>query len=183
MRPEQWLENFKGHFCTITSHKLMVMKLCFRLGLVKQGLLHDLSKYSPVEFLPGVKYYQGHRSPIAAEKEEKGYAAGWLHHKGRNKHHHEYWIDMTSQKEKGFQGMRMPDCYVAEMFCDRVAASKIYYKEKYTDRTALEYYEREKDYIILHPEVRALLEKLLHMLAERGEDVTFAYIRRKVLKK
>ena len=166
------------HFKTITRHRWLVRGGCFRVGLYWQGLTHDLSKYSPVEFLPGVKYYQGHRSPIAAEKEDKGYAAGWLHHKGRNKHHHEYWIDMTSQKEKGFQGMRMPDCYVAEMFCDRVAASKIYMKEDYTDASPLEYFLNAKTRLIIHPETSALLERLLRMLAEEGEDKTFAYIRK-----
>ena len=75
-----------GHFKTITAHKLAVTKLCFRCGLYKQGLLHDLSKYTPVEFCAGVKYFQGNRSPIDYEKEVKGYSLGWLHHKGRNKH-------------------------------------------------------------------------------------------------
>ena len=75
------------HFLTITQHKLLVMQNCFRVGLFKQGLLHDLSKYSPAEFLTGVHYYQGDRSPNAAEREEKGYSSAWLHHKGRNKHH------------------------------------------------------------------------------------------------
>ena len=59
------------------------MKNCFAVGLYRQGLLHDLSKYSWEEFATGVKYYQGNRSPNAAEKEEKGYSAAWLHHKGR----------------------------------------------------------------------------------------------------
>ena len=48
-----------GHFCTITHHKILVMKHCFRVGLYKQGILHDLSKYMPSEFLIGCKYYQG----------------------------------------------------------------------------------------------------------------------------
>ena len=60
------------HFLTITHHKLVVMEGCFKVGLFKQGLLHDLSKYSWEEFRTGVKYYQGTRSPNAAEKEEKG---------------------------------------------------------------------------------------------------------------
>ena len=58
------------HFKTITRHKLLVMKYCFRIGLYKQGLLHDLSKYSPTEFLVGCKYYQGTRSPNNAERED-----------------------------------------------------------------------------------------------------------------
>ncbi|MBQ2238933.1 MAG: catalase, partial [Lachnospiraceae bacterium] len=67
-----------GHLKTINRHKFMVMKYCFQVGLYKQGLLHDLSKYTPSEFLVGVKYYQaGKRSPNNAEREEKGYSSAW----------------------------------------------------------------------------------------------------------
>lgn len=162
---------------------MLVMKGCFRVGLYRQGLLHDLSKYSPTEFFVGCKYYQGDRSPNNAERLDKGYSAAWLHHKGRNKHHMEYWIDYGLKKEEGIVGTRMPDKYVVEMFIDRMSASKNYQKEKYTDRSALEYYENGRELHIMHPEVRELLERLLHMLAERGEEETFDYIRREVLKK
>ena len=83
------------HFCTITKHKFLVMGGCFRVGLIRQGLTHDLSKYSPTEFLTGMRYYQGTRSPNAAEREDKGYSDAWMHHKGRNRHHYEYWTDMN----------------------------------------------------------------------------------------
>ncbi|MCU6761482.1 Uncharacterised protein [uncultured Roseburia sp.] len=171
------------HFRTITHHKWLVMKGCFKVGLYRQGLLHDLSKYSPAEFFVGCRYYQGDKSPNNEERKEKGYSSAWLHHKGRNKHHLEYWIDYALPPEHGMTGMRMPNRYVVEMFIDRVAASKNYQKEKYTDRSALEYYEWGKDQHILHPEVRQLLERLLHMLAEEGEEKTFAYIRQEVLSK
>ena len=42
--------NFWGHLSTINHHKRLVLRYCFRLGLYRQGLCHDLSKYSPVEF-------------------------------------------------------------------------------------------------------------------------------------
>ena len=83
------------HFKTITTHKMWVMRYCFKIGLYWQGLTHDLSKYSPSEFWQGCKYYQGYRSPNNAEREDKGYSAAWLHHKGRNKHHLEYWLDYS----------------------------------------------------------------------------------------
>ena len=90
--------NIKGHFETITRHKLLVMKYCFECGLYEQGLAHDLSKYSPTEFIPGCIYYQGDHSPNEAERAAKGYTSAWLHHKGRNKHHLEYWIDYSTTK-------------------------------------------------------------------------------------
>ena len=106
------------HFCTINHHKHLVMKGCFAVGLYKQGLLHDLSKYTPTEFLVGCKYYQGTMSPNNAERKDKGYSSAWLHHKGRNKHHMEYWIDYGVPDEggdKGLCGMKMPLRYVVEM--------------------------------------------------------------------
>lgn len=182
MTIKQLLTNANGHLHTINSHKLMVMKHCFKVGLYKQGLLHDLSKYMPSEFIPGVRYYQGFRSPNNAQREIEGCSTAWLHHKGRNKHHYEYWIDYPADKTHGLVGMKMPEKYVVEMFCDRVAASKIYHKENYTDSTALEYYMRGHHRYVIHPESDALLRKLLIMLAKKGESYTFSYIKNIILK-
>ena len=107
--------NIWKHFKTITHHKVLVAKGCFKVGLYKQGLLHDMSKYSPTEFWVGAKYYQGDRSPNNAEREDIGYSSAWLHHKGRNKHHYEYWIDFTTDMSKGLAGHKMPLKYVIEM--------------------------------------------------------------------
>ena len=175
------------HFQTITKHKIYVMRECFRVGLYRQGLLHDLSKYSWTEFRIGCRYYQGTRSPNNAEREEKGYSSAWLHHKGRNKHHYEYWIDYNVNAGKDgriLTGMKMPVRYVVEMFIDRVAASKNYMKEKYTNQAPLEYYEKGAARLgkMIHPETAELLHQLLKMLAEEGEEKTCFYIRKYVLK-
>ncbi len=174
---------WKEHLKTINKHKLTVMSLCFRAGLYKQGLLHDLSKYTPVEFLVGAKYYQGTRSPNAAEREIKGYSTAWLHHKGRNKHHLEYWIDYSLDEGSPMTGMKMPIKYVAEMFCDRVAACKVYKGESYTDSSALEYYEHSKEHYLINPDTARLLEFLLKMLRDNGEELTLLYIKHRLLHK
>ena len=110
------------HFCTITRHRHQVIRNCYHAGILWQGLRHDLSKYSPTEFIPGAKYYQGDRSPNAEEREVNGYSVAWMHHQGRNKHHFEYWQDYHPQTRMK-QPVKMPLRYVKEMFCDRVAAS------------------------------------------------------------
>ena len=183
MKPGKFFHNFFGHLHTINTHKLEVMKNCFRVGLYKQGLLHDLSKYSFSEFIPGVKYYQdGNRSPNNAQREAEGCSTAWLHHKGRNKHHYEYWIDYPAKGGDGsLIGMEMPVNYVIEMFCDRVAARKKYNKDKYTDADSLNYFKRGMDHYIINPNTKKLLYSLLVMLSEKGEDYTFAYIRRNIL--
>ena len=152
------------------------MKYCFKVGLYKQGLLHDLSKYSLDEFIFGVKYYQGNRSPNAAQREKKGYSAAWLHHKGINKHHNEYWLDYSPNAEIGLQGNKMPVKYVVEMFIDRMAACKTYYGEDYKNDSPLNYFLKNQGHYTMHEDTMELLEKLLTMLANEGEEPTFKYI-------
>ena len=104
------MSNIWGHFKTITTHKLVVMQECFKIGLYKQGLLHDMSKYGPTEFIQGCKNYQGTASPHLKERKEKGYSSAWLHHKGINKHHLEYWIDYGAG-DAGGEGSADPAGY------------------------------------------------------------------------
>lgn len=168
--------NAIGHFKTITKHRHTVIRLCFRAGIPVRGLLHDLSKYSPIEFGAGMRFYRGDRSPNEGEREAYGYSAAWLHHKGRNQHHFEYWTDY-SPKTKRVEPVKMPIVFVKEMFCDRVAASKTYQGKNYTQRHPLEYFLRGKANRTINPETSALIESWLTFLAEHGEDATFELIR------
>lgn len=165
------------HFNTITKHRHKVIAHCFRVGIGWQGLFHDLSKYTPTEFLAGAKYYQGNRSPNERERELFGYSAAWMHHKGRNRHHFEFWTDYNPETKQNMP-IKMPIKYVIEMFCDRVAASKIYQGEKYTDAHPLEYFLKGKTTRFIHPETSDVLERLLVMLKEKGEKQTFSYIKK-----
>ena len=170
------------HFKTITHHKWLVLKGCFRLGLYWQGLTHDLSKYSPVEFFMGAKYYFGTHSPNDGQRQDKGYSSAWLHHKGRNKHRLEYWIDYTSQAGHRMAGLEMPVRYVAEMFCDRVAASKTYRGSAYRDSDPYDYYMRSVGHYMIHPNTAALLLDMLTVLKDQGEDAAFRHIKEDILK-
>ena len=170
------------HFCTITKHRWTVRKHCFQVGLYWQGLTHDLSKYSWTEFSCGAKYFQGTRSPNSRQRELEGFSKAWMHHKGRNRHHFEYWTDYNP-KERKVMPVKMPLKYVVEMFCDRVAASKIYQGKNYTDAHPIEYFLRGKPNRVIHPDTSCLLERLLLMLKDEGEEKTFAYIRELLKKK
>lgn len=176
-------ENFKGHLSTINAHKKEVMRLCFKLGLYKQGLMHDLSKYSPQEFISGVIFFSGDKSPNTNERHVTGKSEAWLHHKGRNRHHFEYWIDYGLNPGEGIKGVEMPTKYVVEMFCDRVAACKTYYKDKYHEGTPLEYFMKNHEHYTIHPNTERLLFKLLFMLKKYGEENTLKYIKMRVLRK
>lgn len=153
---------------------------CFRVGLIWRGLTHDLSKYSPTEFLTGVHYYQGNRSPNAAEREDIGYSFAWMHHKGRNKHHFEYWTDLNL-KTRRYEPVPMPTVYLVEMVMDRIAACKTYQGAAYTDASPLAYLTQSREADSVHPDTMRKLRYLLQMLAEQGERQTFRFIRRTVL--
>ncbi len=174
------ISNAMGHFKTITYHKYLVAKMCFRVGLYKQGLLHDMSKYMPTEFFNGVLYYaKGKKSPNNVEREEKGYSAAWLHHKGRNKHHFEYWQDYdVERKSKHLVGVKIPKCYMIEMFCDRVCAGKVYNGKNFKPEDVYAYYKNGIACNLLHPVSRRYLEYLMRMYANKGEAYTLHYIKK-----
>lgn len=175
------------HLHTINEHRRTVRRGCFRVGLYFQGLTHDLSKYSPAEFFVGARYYQGTRSPNNAEREARGYSQAWMHHKGRNKHHYEYWTDYKggaghNGEEHVIIPARMPKRYLVEMYVDRVSAAKVYNKGHYTQDIPLKYYEKGDYTNLLEKQTKEELEKLLRMLASNGEEVTESYIRNVILK-
>ena len=168
---------FFGHIKTLITHKHYVFIHCCRAGIPWRGLVHDLSKFTPTEFIPGVRYYTGIKSPNEGERAANGFSLAWMHHKGRNKHHNEYWIDYNMETKLPAP-VKMPVKYVKEMYCDRLAACKTYHKKEYTDNDPLKYYNMKKDRRDFHPETAKLLQELLEMLAQKGEKETFAYIRK-----
>lgn len=117
------MNNYWEHFKTICTHKANVYKLCKKVDIPWRGITHDLSKFSPIEFMESAKYYSGDCSPIENCKRINGVSKAWQHHKGRNTHHWQYWLDNTKD---GIVGRLMPfeDCL--EMLCDQFAAGMTY---------------------------------------------------------
>ena len=173
------MNKFFGHLHTITKHRRLVRKYCFMCGLYKQGLTHDLSKFAPIEFFQGVKYFTGKCSPNDLEREEKGYSAAWLHHKGRNRHHWEYWRDI--QKGVGYIPIEMPLRYTAEMLCDRIAACRVYHGKNYKQGDAYDYYingkvaQRE-----MHPKTAEKLTQWLMLVRDEGEKKALEAVKREL---
>ncbi|MCH5180067.1 MAG: catalase [Erysipelotrichales bacterium] len=164
------------HFITITKHRYLVRHYCFKLGIPWQGLIHDLSKYSPKEFFSSAKYYQGTRSPNDKEREVKGYSESWMHHKGRNKHHYEYWIDVNLNSNE-YEAVKIPIKYLKEMFADRIAASRIYKGKDYTNACPYEYFVTHTAIKNMHPESSKIMGTWLMKLKNEGEKATLKYIK------
>lgn len=136
------LKNTIAHFKKICVHKYWVAKYCFKCGLYWQGLVHDMSKFSPTEFWESVKYYQGTSSPITTAKEDQGYSLAWQHHKGRNPHHYEYWTD---RYDDGTVALQMPYKYVTELICDWLGAARAYLGSEFSYNKEWEWWCQKRD--------------------------------------
>lgn len=167
-----------GHLSTVHVHRKNVRQACFRIGLYFQGLTHDLSKYSPQEFFRSVKYYDGTKSPNAIDRRLNGCSRAWLHHKGKNRHHYEYWIDFMGEPVNGAFGCKMPLKYVAEMVCDRRAACIAYHGSSYTDADPYNYYQRTLEHVIMHPDTRFVLETALIKMRDGGDEACFNFLKK-----
>ena len=154
----------------------MVMHYCFKAHIFRQGLLHDLSKYNPIEFFNSAKYYTDNKhSPTEDARKEVGYSGAWLHHKGRNRHHSEYWTDYD-YKTGLYVPVRMPRKYIIENVCDRIAASRNYMGKKYEPHMALDYFNKQRNTLVMHEETKREVERLLTMYSEIGEKEFFKYL-------
>jgi hypothetical protein len=142
------------------------MQECFRVGLIWQGIIHDLSKYSITEFFGSAKYFQGNKTPIEAEKAELGYSTCWLHHKGHNKHHWEYWIDWKEDKQ---YCAPIPSNYILEMACDMIGAAKAYNKKAFNKDDPIKYFSKNEKKFALMGENMSLLKSHLEGYALTGK--------------
>jgi len=168
------MNNFFSHLRTVARHRFWVRHYCFVAGLYWQGVVHDLSKYSPTEFIESVRFYQGDRSPIDACKESKGYSMAWLHHRGHNRHHWEYWVDNF---QDGMTPIRMPYKYATEMFCDYLAAGRAYGGKEFTIEKELGWWKRKRETAVIHPQTKRYIDKLFAFAAEKGIPEALAWSR------
>ena len=160
------IKNILKHTKLVLKHKWLVFKFCTKIGIPFRGLKHDLSKFSPIEFWESIKYYNGKRSPITLCTQENGYSKAWLHHKGRNKHHAEYWYDINAPEQTPV----IPYKYVAEMICDKLSASITYNGKDWTNSSELEYWEKEREKVKINKKVSDMLTEVFEQVAEYGID-------------
>ena len=156
------------HFKTVCKHKWIVFKECCACGIFWQGLVHDMSKFGFTEFVASARHFQGDRSPIDAEKEAIGYSMAWLHHKGHNKHHWEYWTDFDSNGQ--VVANAIPFKYIVEMVCDWIGAGKTYSEEKWTQAEPLNYFNKVRAGRHFHPETEKVIMTLLGVIYYCGLD-------------
>ena len=130
--------------------------------------MHDWSKYSVTEFGESIKYYTGKRSPVQIAREKNGYSKAWLHHKGRNKHHPEYWYDY----DMPCQTIIMPYVYAVEMVCDDLAAGMIYNGKNWTQDTQIQWWKKVGNKKAIHPAILAFTEEVYKQVSKNGINKT-----------
>lgn len=170
------ISNFFKHLSLVSRHKWRVFVNCSKCGLVWRGIVHDLSKFSPTELFESVEYYQGNRSPIGVCRREKGVSLAWLHHKGRNKHHIEYWID----EECEIQPL-MPYQYAVECVCDKLAATRVYAGKNYSTDLPLLHWNKYGNKVGGNPLTMSFVEAVFEDVKIHGESyvLTKRYMKEK----
>lgn len=154
------------HFLLIMKHKYWVGYYCTKAHITWRGIMHDMSKFSPTEFLESIKYYVGNRSPIDVCKEKNGYSNAWLHHKGRNPHHYEYWQDNF---DNGGKPLQMPFKYALELICDYLGAGRAYMKNDFSYEAEYNWWKQKiTKPIAMHPQTKAFVEIMLSTMAKEN---------------
>lgn len=167
MKTRVTIKNTFLHFGKICKHKWWVFYYCCKAGIPWRGIKHDMSKFSPVEFWESVRYYQGNRSPIDACKEENGVSKAWMHHKGHNTHHYEYWQDNF---DKGGHPVQMPYKDAVEMLCDYLGAGRAYMGKNFTYQSEYAWWEKKiSNPIAMHPQTKTFIDTCLNYLSDSAE--------------
>ena len=158
------ISNLFKHIGLVIRHKHKVFINCAKCGILFRGIVHDLSKFTPTELFESARHYQGNRSPIGACRRATGVSYAWLHHKGRNKHHIEYWLDPDCPVTP-----LMPYKYAVECVCDKIAATKTYAGKNYDESMPILHWHKYGNKVDGNPKTMAFIERVFEDLSLHGE--------------
>ncbi len=164
----KYYQKFFGHLWMVIKHKAWVFYFACKIGIPVRGFFHDFSKFSPIEFFESVRYYTGISSPIPECKKDKGYSLAWQHHKGRNPHHYEYWMDNF---DNGGTPIRIPFKYVVEMTCDWLAAGKSYQGKNFNFADELKWWKVKRTLVqkSMHPAIILFFDGVFDCMARENK--------------
>ena len=163
------------HLKTVLKHKYWVFRYAWMAGIPFRGIIHDFSKFSPTEFCKSVKWYNGKQSPVACEREVMGFSEIWLHHRGHNSHHFEYWVywvDKDKDKDLGDGGVIvpiMPFKDALEMVCDWLGAGRAYLGTDFSMTKQIEYFDRATNSPFIHPQTKLFVWLMYQGLANASD--------------
>lgn len=128
-------------------------------------IIHDWTKFLPSEWFAYVEAFYGDygykfNGGMMWEHKENwkvmnNFDRAWLHHQHWNKHHFQNWI--LRNDSGSTVALKMPEKYVRELCADWLGAGRAITGKW----EAWDYYQKNKENTLLHPETRELLENLL----------------------
>jgi len=149
------------YFRYVIRHKwfVFVAGLSLRVPLL-QLVFHDWHKFMLREWFP---YARAFYAPDGSKQYALGddFTVAWNHHQKQGKHHWQYWL--ITWDHGGTEAIAMPDRYRREMLADWVGAGRAITGKNNT----WEWYDANKDKIILHPDTREWVEAELAKMQER----------------
>ena len=119
-------------------------------------IIHDWSKLMPVEWVAYREFFYGERQADGRRPDEvkAAFHEAWLHHIHLNMHHWNAWVYVDTD---GQTTLRMPAKFIREMLADWYGAGRAI-----TGRwRAGEWYEENKDKIVLHPYTKGYVDGAL----------------------
>ena len=159
-----------NHLKKIFIHKWWVFYYCCKLRIPWQGIMHDISKFSWTELKESIKYYQGDKSPIPIAKKENGYSEAWQHHKGRNKHHFEYWIDFT---DKDIKIIPMPYKYVLELIADYLGAFRAYNGYMNFEEEYQWWLKKSEQIEFMNPATKSFITQIFRYIHYNNDNINY----------
>ena len=150
----------------VIRHKWFVFIACCKHRIIWRGIMHDMSKFRPSEFIPYAKYFYGQYDDGEVEK---NFNKAWLLHIHRNPHHWKYWVLQNDTITTQPKLILIPIQYLKEMGCDWLGAEKAI-----TGRDSIkEWYLKNKNQIQLNKTSREWIEKnFIKISTEQSETNT-----------
>jgi hypothetical protein len=117
-----------AYFKYAMRHKWYVFLECWKLGIPWLGIIHDMSKFYPSEWMPYMRHFfnsDGSLRPKTRDKTgyykptdtgDDDFDGAWFLHQKRNKHHWQWWI--LPEDSEGLKTIPMPERYMKEMLAD-----------------------------------------------------------------
>jgi hypothetical protein len=155
-------------------HKWFVFLECKKQGIIWRGIVHDLSKFRPSEWIPYCNYFYGNLpsrkdftitewweyNGLTKEEVKPMYDKAWLYHQHRNPHHWQYWLLMKDNPDQQKPiPLPMPDVFMKEMLADWRGAGKAIHD--YDDTK--DFYLKNREWMILHENVKDYIEMELEL--------------------
>lgn len=163
------MRKYFEYFLYVVRHKWYVMMMCFRFKLYWRGIVHDMSKFLPSEFIPYANYFGCLQDVSKGSPTDIKFQKAWKLHYNRNDHHPEGWFRhrasyLYDYMSPPFDLKDMSDSDLLEMIADWYGAGAAQGKRSPSDdvfREVRKWYDQNHKKIKINNASRAFVEYLI----------------------